>query len=283
MNQKERIERRNAIESELQYKLNYVIEKIKANGITDTGQAQNRYGVEVNRLLRAATEDAYQLGIEYVTSIKKTVGFLTQLDLDIIKEQVQKYSLKFWRKVDMVIHRNDVLLQKYNYEPRSELNTNYLATVVAVAVVTTTLAKATMQKARVLSPVKSAAIQKKLPKCPKGKHWDVKLKKCVDDETPPPSSMPFPPIPDLISPGLAAASFFLSEDEEGEYQTEDYVNERIVMVWNALLDNRTCAVCESLDGTVWDVLDVDAPIPGDEGDIHDNCRCWYDIETEELF
>ena len=283
MNQKERIQRRNAIEQELQYKLDNVIEKIKFAKITDTGQAQNRYGQEVNRLMRAATEDAYQLGIEYVTSIKKTVGFLTSVDIDIIREQVQKYSIRFWRKVDMVIHRNDVLLQKNNYEPRSELNSNYMATVIAVAVVTTTLAKATIQKARILSSTKSAAIQKKLPKCPKGKHYDPKLKKCVDDETPIVSPLEYPPIPDLLSPALATASFFFSEDEYGDTQTEDYVTERIVMIWNAILDNATCAVCESLDGTVWDVADVDAPIPGDEGDIHDNCRCWYDIETEEIF
>src|SRR6266540_2210885 len=150
MNQRERIQRRNTIELDLKYRLDNVIEKIKNRNITQTGDAQRLYGNEVNRTFRASIEDAYQLGIDYVTAKKNTVGFLSTIDLDTIKKQVDDYVIKFWRKVDQLIHRNDVLLQKYNYAPRSPLNSNYLATVIAVGAITTTLALATKQKAMVL-------------------------------------------------------------------------------------------------------------------------------------
>ena len=277
----QRIDRRNSIEQSLQEQLNYVIEKIKADKITDTNMAQNRYGAEVTRLMRSTAQDAYQLGIDYVTSMRKTVGYLTDADLTIIREQVQTYFIRFWRKVDQIIHRNDVLLQKYNYEPRAELNSNYMATVIAVALVTTTLSMATIQKSRVLK-TKSAAIEKK-KKCPKGKHWDVKLKKCVNDDVATPSSLPMPSIEDYISPGLALTSFLIGEDDEGYPVTEDVDDTTIVLIWNAILDNRTCSVCEFGNGTEFLPDDPDIPVLGSEGDIHDNCRCMYDIEIRDSF
>lgn len=291
MNQQERISKRNAIENELQYKLDNVIEKIKSNGIKDTGLAQRIYDNEVKRVLRAATQKAYQLAIDYVTSKIKTDGFPTHRDLDIVKEQVEKYSMRFWRKVDMILHRNDVLLQTRNYEPRSELNSNYMATVVAVAVVTTTLAKATQHKAIVLqgkSKSKSGAVSSQTKKCPKGQHWDEKKKKCVqDDDLVAPVITPFPeeetettnPLDDVlnVAPGvLGLASLMFTNIEDDEFGFEPV--SRFVLVWNAILDNKTCATCEEGDGSEWSPDDPNLPVLGDEGDIHDNCRCWWDVE-----
>jgi len=284
MNQKERIATRNAIEDQLLLRLDNIINKIKSNGIKDTGLAQRLLGQEVDNSIRAAAEDAYQLGIDYVTSKRKTVGFMTSTDQEIIRNQVLDYSIKFWRKVDFILHRNDVLLQKYNYEPRSELNSNAMATQLAVGIVTTTLALATRQKAiALMSKIRGAAIDKR-KKCPKGQHYDYKLKKCVDDDSTTPTALPYPPQPDNLESdplgdllnsttlSLGLASLLFPDDPT-----------RIILVWNATLDNRTCPVCESNDGSRWLPDDPDLPVLGDEGDIHYNCRCMWDVEQESIY
>ncbi len=284
MNQRDKITRRNALEDQLQNNLDLVIEKIKLRGIKDTNIAQQRYGNEVNAIMRSTAQQAYELGIQEVVDMKKTVGFLTTFDTETIKKQVEKYAIKFWLNVHAVIHRNDVLLQKRHYVPRSPLNSNYMATKIAIALITTTLALAVSQKALILQSksFKSGAIERK-KKCPKGKHWDVKLKKCVDDEISTPSALPFAPEPiDFVSPLLGLGAFFIGEGDD-ELYTEDVETEYIVLVWNAILDDRTCPVCETLDGTTWLPDDADLPTPGDEGDIHSNCRCFWDVELQSDF
>src|SRR5688572_18029863 len=120
MNNQNRIRRRTEIENGLQTRLNSIIDKLKIN-------PEIKQDTEIHNTIRAAVEDSYQLAIDYVAEQRGTVGFLTSQDLDIIKKQTDDYTLKFQRKVDQVVHRNDVLLQRYNYEPRPPLNTNYRA------------------------------------------------------------------------------------------------------------------------------------------------------------
>jgi hypothetical protein len=236
INQRERIERRNQIEQVLQIKLDAIIEKIKRDGITDTNMAQSAYNKELNDVLRAGIQESYQLAVDYVTSKRKTTGFLTSADLEIIRDQVDKYSIRFWRKVDMILHRNDVLLQKYNYEPRSPLNSNYMASVLAIAIVTTTMAKGTIAKiAQLKSTVKSAG---------------------------------FGSILNLFK------NVFLSQQGGTFGVPRDEFEDQVQ--WNAILDAKTCPTCIALNGSYWYYNDPHKPIPGDEGDIHDNCRCMWD-------
>ena len=239
-NQNDRITRRNAIEQDLQYRLNNVIEQIKLKDIKDTNIAQRVFGSNTEGIIRKAITAAYDLGADYVDD-KLNLNVITPQELERehreVNEQTQKYSQMFWRKVNQVIHRNDVLLQTRNYEPRSPLNSNYMATVTAVGIVTTSMALGTTTKLELSrSRIKGAATKK----CPKGKHWDVKLKKCVDDDVATPSALPFPPEEDPISdvltgltPTLALASFLIDEDEP---QT------KTILIWNAILDQATCAV-----------------------------------------
>jgi hypothetical protein len=46
--------------------------------------------------------------------------------------------------------------------------------------------------------------------------------------------------------------------------------------WNAILDKRTCNFCLSMNGAYFYYNDPHKPIPGDDIDIHPNCRCMYD-------
>jgi hypothetical protein len=278
-NQSEKIRQRNAIEDKLVYNLNYIIETIKKLGIKDTGLAQKQFGDKVNEQMRGAAFEAFSLGAQEITNKLKTVYFPSTTDLEIVKNNVAKYSEKFWYNVHALLHRNDVLLQKNNYEPRSELNSNYMATKISIALVTTSMSLGTAQKARVLQSnvLKSSKL---VPKCPKGKHWDTKLKKCVDDDITTPSVLPYPPEPDPLadlSGILGLASLALGDDSISEEQ-----GQRILLVWNAILDNKTCPLCESYDGSLWNPNDPNLPVLGSEGDIHDNCRCFWDSQIESI-
>ena len=229
MNNQNRIRRRTEIENGLQTRLNSIIDKLKIN-------PEIKQDTEIHNTIRAAVEDSYQLAIDYVAEQRGTVGFLTSQDLDIIKKQTDDYTLKFQRKVDQVVHRNDVLLQRYNYEPRSPLNTNYMASVIAIGIVTTTMAKATVSKiAQIKSSVKSAAF---------GLKRFFRLKDIFEG---------------------VGSQYGVPRDE-----FEDQVQ------WNAILDQKTCQYCLSLHGSYWYYNDPHKPIPGDDIDIHPNCRCMYD-------
>lgn len=232
MKEQERISRRNTIEEILQIKLDTIIENIKVDGIKDTGLAQRIYGEKVNEAIRAGVQAVYQLAIDYVTTKRKTTGFISSVDLDIIKQQEEKYSIKFWRKVDMILHRNDVLMDKYHYQPRSELNSNYMVLVVATEIVTSTLALATIAKIAQLQKVKSAGLRDLF-----------KLKDLINGLD--------------IQKGVPRDEF------------KDQVK------WNAILDNKVCFYCASLDGAIFDYNDPHKPVPQSE-DTHYNCRCMYD-------
>jgi hypothetical protein len=235
MNQRDRIRIRTEIENRLQERLNYHIEQTKA------GLATNN-NTEIHNTIRAGVQESYQLAVDYVTQQRKTVGFLTSQDLEIIRQQTDDYVVRFQRKVDLITHRNDVLLQKHNYEPRSELNVNYMASVLAIGIVTTTMAKATLSKiAQLKSSVKSAAFG---------------LKR-------------FFQLSDIIS-GVPSSKGVPRDEFEDQVQ------------WNATLDNRTCAYCLSLHGSFWYANDPNKPTPGDEFDVHPNCRCMWDYHPSIL-
>jgi hypothetical protein len=82
MNQKDRIIRRNAIESDLQYRLNNIIENIKLREIKDTGIAQRVFPVD--GIIRKGVTDAYDLGAEYVDK-KLNLPIITPEEIEISK------------------------------------------------------------------------------------------------------------------------------------------------------------------------------------------------------
>ncbi len=141
-----RINRRRQVEEALQLNLNNIIEKIKKEDNKDLSLLQSKYGKEVQEYMRAGAEEAYKQGLDYVTLIKNIPSFITTDDLKQIKDLAFEFYDPFWRKVNFLIHRNDSLLQKYDYEPRSELNSNYIATVTAITLTTRAIAVGTISK-----------------------------------------------------------------------------------------------------------------------------------------
>ncbi len=162
---------RKELEYQVQYHLNNIIEQIKADGITDIGRAQGKYGAPVSSIIRKGVTEAYDIGADYTDSQFNFFG-VTQEEIQeenrTVEDITSDFIIKFWRKVNILMHRNDVLLQKYDFEPRSELNSNYMATSTAIGLVTRGMAYGTVNKLRHLqqfrgnslaaSPLKKAAM-----------------------------------------------------------------------------------------------------------------------------
>ena len=165
MNSKERSTAQTRLEYEVQYRLNNIIEAMKADGITDIGRAQGKYGDIVASTIRKGVTEAYDIGADYTDSQFNFFG-VTEEELNqetiTVKEITNIFIIKFWRKISTLMHRNDTLLQKYDFEPRSELNSNYMATSTAIGLITRGMAYGTVNKVRHLqqfrvTPLKSSA------------------------------------------------------------------------------------------------------------------------------
>ena len=119
---------------------------IKLDESKDVSLLQQKYGKIVQEILRAGAEAGYKLGLDYVNFIKQIPSFLTTEDLKQIKDLAFDFYDPFWRRINLIIHRNDTISQRYDYEPRSELNSNYIATVTAVTLTTRAVAVGTISK-----------------------------------------------------------------------------------------------------------------------------------------
>jgi hypothetical protein len=159
------IEQRSQLEYDLQYRLNNIIERIKAKEINQISTAQSLYNEQVEGLLRKTAIQAYDLGADHTDS-KLKLFYVTEDELlkehQHVNELVTEYAPRFWRKVSKVIHRNDTLLQKYDFVPRSPLNSNYMATSTAIGLITRAIAIGTIDKLNlsknISASIKGAAI-----------------------------------------------------------------------------------------------------------------------------
>lgn len=144
--QDSRIQLRKEAESLLQLHLNSIIELIKTEENKDISYLQSKYGKRIQEYLRAGAEAGYKQGLDYVTFVKQIPSFLTSIDLKQIQDLATDFYDPFWRRLNIILHRNDTLSQRFNYEPRSELNANYIATVMAITLTTRAVAVGTISK-----------------------------------------------------------------------------------------------------------------------------------------
>jgi len=143
MNKIERQQERDKLEYGLQYQLSNIVENIRNQGITDISKAQGLYGGQVREILRHYSYKAYIVGAEYAASKKRMSYFPTIIDLKNMREITDNYYPRIWLRLNQIIHRNDVMLQKYDFEPRSELSTNYAVTIIAISLITSAIGKGT--------------------------------------------------------------------------------------------------------------------------------------------
>ena len=143
MNKIERQQERDKLEYGLQYQLSNIVENIRNQGITDISKAQGLYGGQVREILRHYSYKAYIVGAEYAASKKRMAYFPAAIDLQNMREITDNYYPRIWLRLNQIIHRNDVMLQKYDFEPRSELSTNYAVTIIAISLITSAIGKGT--------------------------------------------------------------------------------------------------------------------------------------------
>ena len=165
MNKQERDQQRNQLEYELQYKLSNIIDNIRNQGIRDISIAQVHFGNQVKEILRRYTYLSYVVGAEYSASKKKMDYFPTTIDLQNMHMITDDYYPRIWLRLNQIMHRNDTLLQKYDFVPRSELSTNYAVTSIAISLITRAISRGTvseleqLQSATKSIKVKGAAIE----------------------------------------------------------------------------------------------------------------------------
>lgn len=273
MNQKERQQERDKLEYQVQYRLNNVIELIKADGITDISRAQGKYGDNVASVIRKGVTEAYDIGAEYTDTQFNFFGVTEeeiQEEHTTVQEITNIYIIKFWRRVNTLIHRNDVMMQKYDFEPRSELNSNFMATSTAIGLITRGMAYGTRNKLRHLQqfrvqPLKGARFTSKKQKARQKKFKlteERKLKQQSDIDQK--MQIQHQTVEEIVKDEL----FTIDPTDRDETQDQ--------LLWNATMDNNTCEPCAELDGEYFDI--EDAPIPSEICLGGDNCRCTLDVE-----
>src|SRR6185436_10258750 len=146
MNKQERDQQRNQLEYELMYKLSNIIDNIRNQGISNISKAQGLFGNQVKEILRRYTYLSYVVGAEYAASKKKMDYFPTAIDLQNMRMITDDYYPRIWLRLNLILHRNDVLLQKYDFVPRSELSTNYAVTTIAISLITRAISRGTVSE-----------------------------------------------------------------------------------------------------------------------------------------
>lgn len=237
------------IEDRLGLGLAAIVNKIKRDPYSyDISLLRRKYDQRANDLIRSAVQNVYLEGINYVNRTHGTSCYLTQIDLDKIKDISYNYTEQFWVRVNKyLLQRNSVLEEKLGFEPRSPLSSSFIVTSLATSLATRVLALATIYKAQqlkdhvirknfssLLSPFRSGAIKK------------------IEQNLPPglqPTLIPEQPV----------------------------VN--VVMEWVTRMDERVCPECEALDGNTYEIDDSTMPVPPD--DTHPNCRCRLMLVEED--
>ena len=162
MNKIERDQQSDQLEYELQYRLSNIVDNIRNQGITDISIAQQTFGDQVKEILRHAAYKAFVIGAEYAASKKRMDYFPTNIDVQHMRDIVMEYYPRIWLRLNQILHRNDTLLQKYDFVPRSELSTNYAVSTIAISIITRAISKGTVSELEQLqSATKSIKVKVK--------------------------------------------------------------------------------------------------------------------------
>jgi SPP1 gp7 family putative phage head morphogenesis protein len=242
---RQREEQAKIIENSSRANLNHVVLQITEENTSDIALLNRVFSKRVDQLIRSAVQSAYLVGIDYVGGVKKRSHemFITSTDVDQIKALTAEFSEIFWRRVAVVLHQKDTMLQHRSarFSPRSSLTLASLVTSLATKLVTKTIALATIAKVNALkaSATPSATgSQQDSNKIAHASNNNNKLNKSAAADGTDPSTVE-------------------------------------TLQWVTQHDERVCPFCTDLDGTIWTSDDPSIVIPGT--DSHENCRCRLDV------
>lgn len=223
----------------------------------------------VFQVMRSHISQSYELGANYITDRVglSNASFLTHSDIDNIKALAGEFTNKFFGRIQLSL---DATIRKSFASPQqapdSSINPNFISTSVAISASSKALAEGTRLKAKSLidsnaeQAVLSAATTTTKKKKRKKPVAAAPAPVFLDEEE---------MIDDLmfgLAGGFAGATALSLASLAGQQLEEQQ------LVWVTEADDRVCDICESLEGEVYSVNDIDI-IPVPVVDSHNHCRC----------
>jgi hypothetical protein len=138
------------IEDELMTQLTDLVEQMSLETTNlDLSMLMRKYNKKVTNLICAAVQAVYKEGINYVSDFK-TLTYITEEDLVIIKGQTQNFVEQFWRRYrNYILQRNSVITEhRLTFHAKSTLSASYIVTALAIVLATHMLNLATLAKDR---------------------------------------------------------------------------------------------------------------------------------------
>jgi hypothetical protein len=215
----------------------------------------------VQQSIREAATLSYQLGAAYTADKVGLPSFLTTTDIANIKALTNEFTNRFFGRIQLAI--DSTLDRQFLREPAdSNINPNYIATSIAIAVCTKSLARGSLLKARsIVTQGKAGIMQAAAP-------TKKKKKKAVDEAT--------QTIQDEIDAAQEAEDIDALQDIMVNLGASALIGAGVSallnMRWVWLTQPGACLqYCIPLEGQTFDILDNNIPMP--ISDTHPNCRC----------
>lgn len=236
---------------------------------------------EVYDIMRAGSTQAYQLGSAYVADSLNTVSYLTKSDIEEIEKIVTDYTGKFFGRISNALASGlnkfykklgDVPLLAANLHNAEatevladtiEKSESYMFSSLAVLLVTESLNKATINKAKKLIPVNEQNSVNSSNLLEGSINYNIMTGHASANEH--------------LADRLLNYYIVSSTDQAASTDPFDLNNPRIGQTITTLLQWKTrenefvCPICKPLHDRLFLISDPGVPIPGLH--THYNCRC----------
>lgn len=251
------------IEGDATYHLNRIVTEIAASGVQDISVIQREYSQEVEDVIRAAANNAYIAGVNYVGDTKEMqhAMYLTTPDIAKVKALTAEFTEIFWRRVAAILHKKDVIhsILSARFSFRSPLTWTNLVTSFVARLVTKGIAQGTLTKVRTLDKPAAGGTRGRRPL------GIFSFRSAADDSQTESDDNTDPPAP-----------LDTTATDPGQDDRVDSSGTAVtVMQWLTQEDNKVCPICQELEGQQWASDDPQMPQPPD--DTHENCRCRLEI------
>jgi hypothetical protein len=235
------------IENELAIKLTRITNNIKDDRIVEQIQARLGYNNLISDTIRSSVERVYKIGVDYVNEFINLEGFLTDFDLNKIKELSTTLSEEFWVSLEKNIFARKRLM-------KTDIDVKNLMEIIASRIATLTLNMATINKARQISMrTDSLNVAPKVSSILKGRLERPKMYFFNRNK-------------------MMQFLFAATNDFSFFSRLPSIANTTLlVQVWTTELDDQVCTrfECAQLHGEYWEVGDPNTLVPP----VHPRCRC----------
>lgn len=144
-----------AIEKDARDHLNRVLLDIASGPSNDISVIQRVFSNEVEDIIRAAANNAYISGINYIANLKQQnhKTYITTPDIATIKALTAEFEQIFWRRVAAVLHQKDIIgsILSARFSTKSKLSLTNIVSGFVVRLVTKAIALGTLAKSKALS------------------------------------------------------------------------------------------------------------------------------------